>query len=116
MYGSRERASSAEILDRILMDNRKVTDAPSRVEIERRAEELRISVPEAYERERAQRYKAVDSLGNVFLIMNPAAWDLRAGTYHRPKPELIYTAKQAREAAENYSVPPTDPTGMGGRF
>jgi hypothetical protein len=64
-----------EILDVVLFEYRKISQAPSRHQLEERADAEKLPAEEIFNEEKKKRYKAIDlSSGNIYLIVNPAVW------------------------------------------
>lgn len=102
--------SNAGILDSILPEYKKLSEAPGLRDLEAEADRKKIPLAEILKAERARRYKAIDSYGTVFLVANPTAWEsftevMGSYTYKgvkRPTPEIALSAKQAKDAGGSF--------------
>lgn len=63
------------ILDGVLIEYENIARAPTMADLEAQARDLKVSLSQLVAEERTKRYKAVDRLGVVFLIQNPAVWE-----------------------------------------
>lgn len=89
--------ASSKILDKILPEYQKISEAPINLE------------PEQIEYERHKKYKSIDKDGDIYLIQNPAVWHETVDAYGkitkwRPKPELVFTSDAASKASENRTL------------
>lgn len=79
------------ILENTLPEYKRISEAPNRADFEERAEKQGRAVEELLRHEAEKRYKACDRNGNVYLVINPAAWtestDENGRLWrHRPNP------------------------------
>lgn len=99
-----ERTIDGAILDNILPEHERISRARDSGQLEDEADRRRVSVERVFEEERAREYKAIDRMGNVWLVRNPAAWRARTRDgmtfLERPKPRHVLTYKQAISHAE----------------
>lgn len=101
-----KQENEPSILDSVLLEHKKISEAPNTfpdgIDYDIR-KPLRDEDKAWIGAEQRRRYKALGTGGEVYLIMNPLVWPrfLKDGQvfYHRPKPKLIYTKSQARDAA-----------------
>ena len=63
------------VLNGILLEYESIAHAPTMADLEAQARDLKVSVTQLVAEERTKRYKAVDRMGVVFLIQNPAVWE-----------------------------------------
>lgn len=115
MRGHSSLTEKYQILDSVLPNYRKLSDAPSRLPSGVRYDvDHPAGLSEAdqgwLEAERKRLYKAIDELGRVWLVPNPVAWPRAVETVYgskfpgavvlRPPPrKLALSAEQARAQA-----------------
>lgn len=81
-----------EKLDSVLSDVKKISEAPSPPPFDSEEEKEKW-----FWKEEKEQYKAIDRVGNVYLVQNPCCWGSikKDGVFYRvrPKPHKAYSAK-----------------------
>lgn len=84
-------------LEEVLPDYQTIGKAPTIEALERKAEFERRDIEAVIHEERERWYKSVEfATGVVYLIKNPATWELKNGAYLRPKPQRMGTLNDLR--------------------
>jgi hypothetical protein len=123
MFRAQGSINNSELLDSVLPEFKKISEAPTRAEIEAEAESLGIPYEEMLKLEAQKKYKAADSSGNIYLIQNSAAWEQRVRQgeplpwYVRPKPEFKFSAADVKRQVKTSDVIPiTGKVDLAGNF
>ena len=94
---------SKEILESVLPEYKLIRDAKPMSQLTEFCATDK-QVCQVIERERAVKYKSLDSLGNIWLIQNPAVWEYEEGYYKRPKPILAMSASEVKSRISKAAV------------
>lgn len=93
---------SGSQLDGVLPNLKPISQAPRLSELEALAEKLQQPLEQIISEERKNRYKAIDSQGNVFIMANPALAEIdRHGKIHREKPAVFSQASRRSRSLES---------------
>gem|GEM_PF-4766579 len=109
------RIDRRAVLDQVLPEHKKITEAPASIvkmpgySRDSTSEELNRFEATVIAEECQRRYKAVDANGNVYLVMNPCVRRIETrkdGTCWvvHPKPQLVMTYAEAKRTASQLTV------------
>lgn len=104
MTFKKEKIDKREIINRVLLNHKKISEAPRCLSDfpgfwECKKEALSEFEQRCEAEEAAKEYKAVDEFGNIYLVKNP--WHQRG---LRPQPQFVFTYDQAVSEAVSTKV------------